>query len=159
MTCWDFFDRLDIVKNKLNLLNEIFRNYRSACEMPHLLSEATVRCCQSRLWVAGKEENKREERWLAWEFLLVQLDTSGKRNSEAEEMRLSDWPVYMSQGIFLLANCLRRALLTVDVTIPRQEGLGCIRKKVNLSQEKAGMQYFFMVREQASMQNSFMISE
>lgn len=74
-----FFDRLDIVKNKLNLLNEIFRKYRSACEMPHLLSEATVRCCQSCLWVAGKEENKREERWLACEFLLVQLDTSGKR--------------------------------------------------------------------------------
>lgn len=45
MTCWNFFDRLDIVKKKLNLLNEVFRNYRSGCEMPHLLSEATVGCC------------------------------------------------------------------------------------------------------------------
>lgn len=53
-----FFDGLDIVKNKLNLLNESFRNYRSGCEMPHLLSEATVWCWQSCLWVAGKEEKK-----------------------------------------------------------------------------------------------------
>lgn len=54
------FDRLDIiVKKKLNMLmNGLEIIHRSHCRMPHLLSEATVRCCQTYSWTVGKEEKK-----------------------------------------------------------------------------------------------------